>query len=181
MRPCQPQAASQAAFDKHFISLISHYGSVHAINLLGGGESEQVLSDAYNKHLESLIKTLRSDEETFETNDPVTLTAYDFHAQVRVGGHDLVKEDFQKRLSAIREAREKFRWTVVDRTGGEIVERQQGVFRTNVSGFEGLSGVTTILISFFLPEPVPGLVSELHRRGVFYSDSTNTASTEQTT
>ncbi|KAJ9095489.1 hypothetical protein QFC20_006632 [Naganishia adeliensis] len=127
----RPQAASQAAFDKHFISLVSHYGSVHAINLLGGGESEQVLSEAYNKHLQSLINTLRSDEETFETNDPVGLTAYDFHAQVRAGGHDLVKEDFQQRLAAIREAREKFRWTVIDRAGGELVERQQGVFRTN--------------------------------------------------
>lgn len=92
-----------------------------------------MLSEAYNKHLQSLIATLRSDEETFESSDPVALTAYDFHAQVRAGGHDLVKEDFQRRLSDIRQAREKFGWTVIDRTGGQIVERQQGVFRTNVS------------------------------------------------
>lgn len=95
-----------------------------------------MLSEAYNKHLQSLISTLRSDEETFETSDPIGLTAYDFHAQVKAGGHDLVKEDFQQRLAAIREAREKFRWTVIDRAGGELVERQQGVFRTNVSGRE---------------------------------------------
>ena len=92
-----------------------------------------MLSEAYNKHLRSLIDTLRSDDESSESSDPVSLTAYDFHAQVRVGGHDLVKEDFQRRLSDIRQAREKFGWTVVDRTGGQIVERQQGVFRTNVS------------------------------------------------
>ena len=147
----QPQAASQAAFDKHFISLISHYGSVHAINLLGGGESEQVLSEAYNKHLQSLIRTLRSDDETFESSDPVSLTAYDFHAQVRVGGHDLVKEDFQRRLSDIRQARERFGWTVVDRSGGAVVERQQGVFRTNVSLGKYVTTLREIINLFTIP------------------------------
>lgn len=107
-----------------------------------------MLSEAYNKHLQSLINTLRSDEETFETNDPVGLTAYDFHAQVRAGGHDLVKEDFQQRLAAIREAREKFRWTVIDRTGGELVERQQGLFRTNVSGREARFAKTGLTLNF---------------------------------
>jgi hypothetical protein len=131
----QPQAASQPAFDKHFLDLITHYGSVHAINLLGGGENEQFLSEAYNKHLVNLVRTLNDvhDDEDGKGQPEVTLTAYDFHAMVRAGGHDLVKRDFEGRLQPVKDARERFGWTVVDRTRGELVETQKGVFRTNVS------------------------------------------------
>ncbi|KAJ9101490.1 hypothetical protein QFC19_005141 [Naganishia cerealis] len=134
----RPQAASQAAFDKHFLDLVAHYGSVHAINLLRGGESEQVLSDAYNKHLMSLVRTMADaasgdDEDAGKTTiEPeVTLTVYDFHAMVRAGGHDIVKRDFEGRIQPVKEARERFGWTLVDRSRGELVETQKGVFRTN--------------------------------------------------
>jgi hypothetical protein len=114
------------------LDLIAHYGSVHAINLLGGGENEQFLSDAYNKHLVNLVHTLEDadDDEDGKDQPGVTLTAYDFHAMVRTGGHDLVKRDFQGRLQPVKEARERFGWTVIDRTRGELVETQKGVCRT---------------------------------------------------
>ncbi|KAJ9119073.1 hypothetical protein QFC22_003564 [Naganishia vaughanmartiniae] len=145
----RPQAASQPAFDKHFLDLIAHYGSIHAVNLLGGGENEQFLSEAYNKHLINLVRTLEDaqDDEDGKGQPEVTLTAYDFHAMVRAGGHDLVKRDFEGRLQPVREAKERFGWTVVDRTRGELVETQKGVFRTNVSFGKGTNYVEDVISS----------------------------------
>jgi hypothetical protein len=136
----RPQAASQPAFDKHFLDLIDHYGSVHCINLLGQGENETILSDIYNAHLISLSTTLRSSDRTInsltgeEEETLVALTPYDFHANVRVSGHDVVKEDFGKRIASVRDARERYGWNVIDRASGDVVMRQSGVFRVNVSG-----------------------------------------------
>lgn len=70
---------------------------------------------------------------TGEEEDLVTLTPYDFHANVRVSGHDVVKEDFGKRIASVRDTRERYGWNVIDRASGDIVMRQSGVFRVNVS------------------------------------------------
>jgi hypothetical protein len=108
---------------------LGHYHAVHAVNLLGSRGEESVLSDAYDAHLKALARTvpLNGDGEP-----PISMTEYDFHAAVRVGGHDVVKEDFARRISSIANALKRFGWTTIDRQSGEIVEKQQGVFRTNV-------------------------------------------------
>jgi hypothetical protein len=60
------------------------------------------------------------------------MTEYDFHAAVRIGGHDVVKEDFARRVTSVANALKRFGWTTIDRQSGQIVEKQQGVLRTNV-------------------------------------------------
>lgn len=132
----RPQAASQPAFDKHFMDLIAQYQSVHIINLLGTG-NEAALSDAYTRHTRSLISTLKQDADHLaEAGGDVTelsITAYDFHANVKAGGYSVVKEDFARRLRDIVKDREKFGFDLIDLRKGAVVLRQAGVFRTNVS------------------------------------------------
>lgn len=123
------QTASQPAFDKHFVDLLSQYRAVHAVNLLGGGDNETQLSEAYNKHLRSLVRTLK--DEPDEEEDVVAITPYDFHAKVRSFGHDVVRQDFGGRLAPIVDARDRFGFTVIDRISGEKHREQSGVFRVN--------------------------------------------------
>lgn len=122
------QTASQPAFDKHFVDLLAQYRAVHAVNLLGGGDNETQLSEAYNKHLRSLIRTLKDEPDD---EDVVAITPYDFHAKVRSFGHDIVRQDFGGRLMPIVEARERFGFTVIDRISGDKRREQAGVFRVN--------------------------------------------------
>ncbi len=61
----------------------------------------------------------------------LSLTPYDFHAAVKIGGHDSVKFDFESRLPEIMDSMEDFGWTAIDASTGQIVETQQGVFRVN--------------------------------------------------
>jgi synaptojanin len=89
-----------------------------------------VLSNVYANHLQSLARTLEDDEDG---EPPVSLTAYDFHAAVKIGGHDVVKEDLGRRRRSLADALQRFGWTTIDRQSGGIVEKQKGVFRTNVS------------------------------------------------
>lgn len=141
----RPQAASQPAFDRHFLDLIDRYGSVHCMNLLGQGENEMILSDIYNAHISSLSNTLKDADRTINplTGEPtdklVALTAYDFHAKVRVAGHDIIKEDFGKRIAQVVDTRERYGWNVIDREGGDLIMRQTGVFRVNVSGLASVT------------------------------------------
>ena len=77
------QPASQPAFDRHFTSITAEYDASHAINLLGTRENEAVLTDAYSRHLRQL--------QGLDVLD-LGITHYDFHNQVKLGGHDSVVE-----------------------------------------------------------------------------------------
>ena len=83
-----------------------------------------MLSNVYANHLQSLARTLEDDE----TEPPVSLTAYDFHAAVKIGGHDVVKEDLGRRRRSPADALQRFGWTTIDRQSGGIVEKQRRVF-----------------------------------------------------
>jgi hypothetical protein len=134
---CQPPQASQPAFDKHFIDLLEHYHSVHAVNLLGQKDAEAMLSAAYSEHLVSLQKTLEktpsSEKAAMDANKrgTVSLTPYDFHASVRASGTEGVKYDFSARLGEVVRSMRNFGWTAVDSTTGQIIELQNGIFRVN--------------------------------------------------
>ncbi|ORY22516.1 SacI homology domain-domain-containing protein, partial [Naematelia encephala] len=133
----RPPQATQPAFDKHFLDLLEHYHSVHAINLLGQKDAEAMLSSAYSDHLAQLQATLEktppSEKGAMDAapHGTLSLTPYDFHAAVKTGGHDVVKYDLGTRLSEVIDARERFGWTAVDMSTGQIIQQQQGVFRTN--------------------------------------------------
>jgi hypothetical protein len=77
---------SQPAFERHFMQLMEEYGAVHAINLLGSKENEALLANAYDRH----IQIARSDFP-----DDLGITHFDFHASVRLGGHDSVIRDLR--------------------------------------------------------------------------------------
>lgn len=136
-RRLQPPQATQPAFDKHFLELLSEYSSIHAINLLGQKDAESMLSQAYSSHLTSLKCALDKapPEEKERMNaaprGTLELSPYDFHSAVRLGGHDKVRYDLDRSLREVVSSRERFGWTVVDMDNGDVVEEQQGVFRVN--------------------------------------------------
>ncbi|ODO04590.1 hypothetical protein I350_05196 [Cryptococcus amylolentus CBS 6273] len=133
----RPAQATQPAFDKHFLELLEHYNSIHAVNLLGQKDAESMLSNAYSSHLSSLKRTLQDtpseekDRADIADRGTLELTAYDFHSAVRSGGNEAVRYDLDRRLREVVRSREKFGWTVVDMGSGDVIEQQQGVFRTN--------------------------------------------------
>lgn len=63
---------------------MEEYGATHAINLLGSKENEAILTSAYAKHLQ-IARGIWGDE--------LSITHYDFHNAVRIGGHDSVMRD----------------------------------------------------------------------------------------
>ena len=112
---------------------MEHYRSVHAVNLLGQKDAESMLSCAYSDHLAALKSTLDLEpvfEKTGGRGD-LSLTPYDFHQVVRANGHEAVKYDFSSGLREVVRSMDSFGWTAVDRTTGQIIELQNGVFRVN--------------------------------------------------
>jgi synaptojanin len=81
----RPQA-SQPAFERHFSHLTEEYGAVQAINLLGTKENEAILTGAYATHL-GVARGIWGDD--------LGITNYDFHAAVKLGGHDSVIRDLR--------------------------------------------------------------------------------------
>lgn len=61
--------------------MTEEYGPTHAINLLGTKENEAILSSTYDRHLRIAQGAL---------GDALNITHFDFHSQVRIGGHDSV-------------------------------------------------------------------------------------------
>lgn len=96
-----------------------------------------MLSQAYSSHLVSLKSALdnapveEKERMNVAQHGALELSPYDFHSAVRLGGHDKVRYDFDRNLREVVDNREKFGWTVVDMENGDVVEEQQGVFRTN--------------------------------------------------
>lgn len=79
--------ASQPAFEKHFSQLIEEYNSVHAINLLGTKENEAILTQTYAQHLHAAKSAV--------FGDSIGITHFDFHAVVRIGGHESVMRELR--------------------------------------------------------------------------------------
>ena len=78
--------ASQPAFDRHFAQLMEEYGAIHAINLLGSKENEASPTNAYDRHLQIARGAI---------GDDLSITHYDFHNAVRIGGHESVIKDLR--------------------------------------------------------------------------------------
>lgn len=113
--------ASQPAFERHFAHLMEEYGVTHAINLLGSKENEAILTSAYAKHLQ-IARSIWGDE--------LSITHYDFHNAVRIGGHDSVMRDIC-RLEGVKNNMERYGFTMCDSSTDNLITEQKGVFRTN--------------------------------------------------
>ncbi|KAF9464340.1 inositol polyphosphate phosphatase [Collybia nuda] len=116
----RPQA-SQPAFERHFAQLMEEYGATHAINLLGTKENETSLTTAYDRHLQIARSAVGED---------LSVTHFDFHNAVRIGGHDNVIRDL-RRLDSIVDHVDRFGFSMCDAITDEIVTDQKGIFRTN--------------------------------------------------
>lgn len=134
----QPPQATQPAFDKHFLDLLEHYHSIHAVNLLGQRDAESMLSVAYSDHLAELKTTLdhtpqseKQDMTASTSKQTLNLTPYDFHAVVREHGHDAVKYDFSTGIPEVARSLDEFGWTTIDISSGQVIEQQEGAFRVN--------------------------------------------------
>jgi len=131
----RPPQATQPAFDKHFMDLLDRYGAVNAINLLGQKDAEAMLSAAYQDHFAALVSVLDHPPPNKEragspVTEPLVYTPYDFHAAVRLGGHDAVRNDLNASREVTR-SMNQFGITAVDKVTGDAIELQHGVFRTN--------------------------------------------------
>ncbi|KAG6833957.1 hypothetical protein H0H87_007968 [Tephrocybe sp. NHM501043] len=109
------------AFERHFSQLMDEYGAIHAINLLGTKENEQTLTTTYGRHLQIARGAI---------GDDLSITHFDFHNAVRIGGHDSVIRDL-RRLEAIVDHVDRFGFTMCNADTDEIITDQKGVFRTN--------------------------------------------------
>ena len=129
----RPPQASQPAFDKHFLGLLNQYHSVHAVNLLGQKDAEALLSSIYSGHLAALKRSLDAGPDTEKDGNrgSLSLTPYDFHAKLKVIRDEGVRADFTSRNSELVDSQHEFGWTSVDTHTGQVIEQQQGVFRTN--------------------------------------------------
>lgn len=65
---------------------MEEYGDIHAVNLLGSKENEATLTSAYTRHLQIARGAL---------GDDLSITNFDFHNAVRIGGHDSVVRDLR--------------------------------------------------------------------------------------
>lgn len=96
-----------------------------------------MLSAAYSEHLAQLKSTLEHTPPSEKKKagaipqGTLNLTAYDFHAVVRESGHDAVKYDFSTGIREVVKSADDFGWTTIDLSSGQMIEEQNGAFRTN--------------------------------------------------
>ncbi|KAF8307217.1 DNase I-like protein [Clavulina sp. PMI_390] len=148
----RPQAASQPAFDRHFLQLTEEYASVHAINLLSTKENEALLSESYAQHIRAAnAASQRAAFSQLQSSDNASIisgisgsgsgmnsgvvpvigiTNFDFHAAVRQYGHDAIPREL-RRQPGITNGVDDFGYCTVDTGMGDVVMKQKGVFRTN--------------------------------------------------
>lgn len=111
--------ATQPIFNKHFGKICHQYGVCHNVNLLSKTKPAEVqvlrrYKDLYNR---------------CDLRDEMSFTEFDFHAETKQlsGGF----AGATKILPYLHDSLEQFGWLSYDIEQGDIVTRQDGVFRTN--------------------------------------------------
>lgn len=111
--------ATQPIFEKHFDNICQTYGVCHIVNLLSKTKSQE-------------IEVLRRYGDLLKSShhrDKVAYTHFDFHAETKQlsGGF----AGASKILPQLFDSLEQFGWFDFDAKVGEVVTRQDGVFRVN--------------------------------------------------
>lgn len=111
--------ATQPIFEKHFDEISQTYGVCHIINLLSKTKSQEV--DVLRRYRDLLHHSRHREE--------VKYSHFDFHAETKQlsGGF----AGASKILPQIYESLEQFGWFDFDVKQGEVLTRQDGVFRIN--------------------------------------------------
>ena len=98
--------------------MTEEYGFIHAINLLGSKENETVLSNAYEK-------ALKNSHDLYP--DHVGMTQFDFHAAVKISGHEYVVRELRLVNSTIIYAPDMLAKPVADvRNRSQIISTSLG-------------------------------------------------------
>lgn len=112
------RGATQTCFDKHFDEISQRYGVCHIVNLLSKTKTQEV-------------QVLRRYEELLahsDHRDRISYSDFDFHAETKQSGGFA---GASKILPQLYDSLEQFGWFDYDVDQGEVVTRQDGVFRVN--------------------------------------------------
>ncbi|CAK9442306.1 uncharacterized protein LODBEIA_P60490 [Lodderomyces beijingensis] len=109
--------ATQPVFNKHFAEIGEHYGVCHIIDLLSKTKSSEV----------QVSKRYRQLYEHCDRREEIEYTDFDFHSETKVGGFSAAT----KILRSIQESLYQFGFFTFDMNSGQVVTRQDGVFRIN--------------------------------------------------
>ena len=135
--------ATQPAFDKHFKSLASSYGTVHILNLLNESKpGEAELTARYNYHtVHSPLNQVVHIDGTSESR--LTSSRFDFHTETRgPGGYEaasMIRRLIEGRADEFayflcEDLSSSVQRSIFDEKAaqiGAVVLQQEGVFRTN--------------------------------------------------
>lgn len=113
------RGATQPSFDKHFTEVCKKYGVCHIVNLLSKTKSQEV--EVSRRYTDLLNHSDHKDELRY--------SHFDFHAETKqlAGGF----AGATKILPMLYDSLEMFGWYDFDVELGEVVTRQDGVFRVN--------------------------------------------------
>lgn len=111
--------ATQPIFEKHFDEICQTYGVCHIVNLLSKTKSQEV----------EVLRRYRDLLHDSHHRDKVAYTHFDFHAETKQlsGGF----AGASKILPQLYDSLEQFGWFDFDAKQGEVVTRQDGIFRVN--------------------------------------------------
>lgn len=109
--------ATQPIFNKHFNEICQKYGVCHIVNLLSKTKPAEV---AVLNNYKQLYRNSNHKEE-------IAFSEFDFHHETKGVGF----AGATKIMPLLRQSLENFGWFVFDLKEGEVVTRQDGVFRTN--------------------------------------------------
>lgn len=110
--------ATQPVFDSHFDDVCSKYGVCHIVNLLSKTKPQEVA--VLNRYKQLYNNSSRNNELLY--------TEFDFHHETKQSGGF---GGATKILPLLSNSLEQFGWFVYDCEIGEIITRQDGVFRVN--------------------------------------------------
>lgn len=111
--------ATQPVFDMHFRTICEKYGVVHVINLLSKTKSSEI----------PLLRRYKELYKRCPLRDEIEFTDFDFHLETKqlLGGF----AGATKILPLIRQSLQSFGWFDYSSAQGEVINRQDGVFRVN--------------------------------------------------
>jgi hypothetical protein len=108
--------ATQPAFERHLTKLKQSYGLIHAINLLGNSQSEQLLSSGFNFNAGRVVNL----------DDSFTLSNFDINSDFLNSPYERLEELFCRISYEVP----VFSYFVQEKSG-KIIRKQKGVFRIN--------------------------------------------------
>lgn len=110
--------ATQLVFDMHFTNMCSKYGVCHIVNLLSKTKPPEVA--VLTRYKQLYDNSTRKEELSY--------TEFDFHQETKQSGGF---GGASKILNLLFNSLEQFRWFAYDCDQGEIISRQDGIFRIN--------------------------------------------------